>query len=63
MKPNAHLYLPMSVIDEYLASIGKGPPRVQQEPPRPKATAEQLEGGCTLYRLDRPAHQQPKGRQ
>jgi hypothetical protein len=47
MKPNAHLYLPLSVIKEYLISIG-----AQKQPDRqPVASVERLDGGCLLYRL------------
>jgi hypothetical protein len=48
MKPNAHLYLPQSVVEEYLVSIGA--PKVQRDR-RPVASVERLDGGCLLYRL------------
>jgi hypothetical protein len=54
MKPNAHLYLPRSVIDRWLASAGGYVPKVQESPQSPPGmTAEQLDGGCVLYRLAR----------
>ena len=48
MKPNARLYLPQSVIEEYLVSIGA--PKVQPDR-QPVASVEQLDGGCLLYQL------------
>ena len=50
MKNNAHLYLPQSVIEEYLVSIGTA--KVQPDRPTvPVASVERLDGGCLLYRL------------
>jgi hypothetical protein len=53
MKSNAHLYLPWSVIEEWLATsmgyqlkemrLGRSHSQV--------ASVEQLEGGCVVYRL------------
>jgi hypothetical protein len=48
MKPNAHLYLPQCVIEEYLVSIGAR--RVHPDR-QPVASFELLDGGCRLYRL------------
>jgi hypothetical protein len=53
MKSNAHLYLPWSVIEEWLAtSKGYHLPAVLVGRSRgPVASVERLEGGCVLYRL------------
>ena len=42
MKPNAHLYLPRSIIEEYLVLVGA--PKVQPDR-QPVASVEQLNGG------------------
>jgi hypothetical protein len=55
MKPNAHLYLPKSVIERWLGSTGSHLPKLQDRPQGPPVVAaEQLDGGCVLYRLARP---------
>jgi hypothetical protein len=56
VKLNAHLYLPWSLIDEFLASSKASKVREVRPtgPGVPVASIEQIEGGCVLYRLLRP---------
>jgi hypothetical protein len=52
MKSNVHLYLPLSVVAEWVASISRQLPNVQPNHLRPSlASIEQLDGGCVLFRL------------
>lgn len=54
MKNNVGLYLPPTVVEEYLASIGAQlpPPKLQSNRPKaPVASVEQIDGGCIVYRL------------
>lgn len=54
MKCNAHLYLPLSVIAELVASTGAQLPKARSDRPGAQAASvEQLDGGCLLYRLNR----------
>jgi hypothetical protein len=47
MKSNKRLYLPWSVVAEWMTPIAK----VQPGPQLPLASVEQLDGGCVLSRL------------
>jgi hypothetical protein len=52
MKSSAHLYLPWSVIAEWLGtSKGHLPAAAPEASPMPVVFLERLEGGCVLYRL------------
>ena len=52
MKSNAHLYLPWSVIEDWLAgSRGCQFTEARGRPSIPLASIVELEGGCVLYRL------------
>jgi hypothetical protein len=56
MKSKAHLYLPWSVVADWVASMSSQLPKVQPNRLRPPlASIEQLENGCVLFRLT--AHQ------
>jgi hypothetical protein len=52
MNSNAHLYLPRSVVAEWVVSTGGQLPKLRPDRPRVAvASIEQLDGGCVLYRL------------
>jgi hypothetical protein len=52
MKSKAHLYLPWSVVAEWMASTSRQLPKVQPDRLRPRlASIEKLDGGCVLFRL------------
>ena len=52
MKSNAHLYLPWSVVAEWVVSTGGQLPKLRPDRRRVAvASIEQLDGECIVYRL------------